>query len=438
MSATVIGQQSGSVVDGFVKKNTGYFVYANVSDGSGAGVQSVTANVNNVTTGSTAVPLVAGSFTSPAGTSYGYRSALLSSNPAQADGAVTYTVNATDNVSNTSTNSGNGSVTFDTTAPTVSATVIGQQSGSVVDGTVKKNTGYFVYANVSDGSGAGVQSVTANVNNVTTGSTAVPLVAGSFTSPAGTSYGYRSALLSSNPAQADGAVTYTVNATDNVSNTSTNSGNGSVTFDTTAPTVSATVIGQQSGSVVDGFVKKNTGYFVYANVSDGSGAGVQSVTANVNNVTTGSTAVPLVAGSFASPAGTSYGYRSALLSSNPAQADGAVTYTVNATDNVSNTSTNSGNSFVTFDTTAPTVSATVIGQQSGSVVDGFVEKNTGYFVYANVSDGSVAGVEVGDREREQRHHRLDGRALGRRELHLARRHQLRLPQRPAQLEPGSG
>ena len=393
VSATVIGQQSGSVVDGFVKKNTGYFVYANVSDGSGAGVQSVTANVNNVTTGSTAVPLVAGSFTSPAGTSYGYRSALLSSNPAQADGAVTYTVNATDNVSNTSTNSGNGSVTFDTTAPTVSATVIGQQSGSVVDGFVKKNTGYFVYANVSDGSGAGVQSVTANVNNVTTGSTAVPLVAGSFTSPAGTSYGYRSALLSSNPAQADGAVTYTVNATDNVSNTSTNSGNGSVTFDTTAPTVSATVIGQQSGSVVDGFVKKNTGYFVYANVSDGSGAGVQSVTANVNNVTTGSTAVPLVAGSFTSPAGTSYGYRSALLSSNPAQADGAVTYTVNATDNVSNTSTNSGNGSVTFDTTAPTVSATVIGQQSGSVVDGFVKKNTGYFVYANVSDGSGAGVQ---------------------------------------------
>ena len=46
---------------------------------------------------------------------------------------------------------------------------------------------------------------------------------------------YRSAQLTSNN-QADGAVTYTVNATDNAANTSTNSNNGSVTFDTTGPT----------------------------------------------------------------------------------------------------------------------------------------------------------------------------------------------------------
>ena len=112
-----------------------------------------------------------------------------------------------------------------------------------------------------------MQSVTANVNNVTTGSTAVPLVAGSFTSPAGTSYGYRSALLSSNPAQADGAVTYTVNATDNVSNTSTNSGNGSVTFDTTAPTGTVAASGT-SGSI----------NLTSTSVTDGTGSGTASIT----------------------------------------------------------------------------------------------------------------------------------------------------------------
>ena len=122
-------------------------------------------------------------------------------------------------------------------APTVTATVIGQASGAVVNGYVQDNAGYYVYANVTDNSGTGIQSVTANLANVTSGDTAVTLTAGSYTAPGGGSYGYRSgSIIISNPSQADGPVHYSVNATDNSARTSTYSNNGSVTFDTTGPT----------------------------------------------------------------------------------------------------------------------------------------------------------------------------------------------------------
>lgn len=480
VTGTVIGQTSGATVNGYVKSGAGYFVYANVTD-AGAGVQSVTANVANVTSGQTSVTLTAGGpFTPPGGGTYAYRSAQLTSNAGQADGAVTYTVNATDAVGNASANSSNGAVTFDSTAPvnhlslsgqsgggsfvsgttvyyhgavagsftitnalsdsgagpaastfpplqgtltgwthtgstvttpssgpyvstafswaagttssptelvsgldavgngntgtqltfvndstapTVTATVIGQASNAAVSGYVQKGAGYFVYANATD-SASGVASVTANVAGVTSGQTAVTLSSAGapFTAPDGSSYAYRSAQLTSNASQADGAVSYTVNATDAVGNASTNANNGSVIFDSTVPSVTATVIGQASGATVNGFVQKNAGYYVYANVTD-AGSGVRSVTANVSAVTTGQSSVSLTTtgGAFTAPGGGSYAYRSPLLTSNSAQADGAVSYIVNATDNVGNASNNTSNGSVTFDSSAPAVSLTFPG-----------------------------------------------------------------------------
>ena len=79
-----------------------------------------------------------------------------------------------------------------------------------------------------------------------------------------------------------------------------------------APTVTATVIGQASGAVVNGYVQDNAGYYVYTNVTDNSGTGIQSVTANLANVTSGDTAVTLTAGSYTAPGGGSYAYRSGL------------------------------------------------------------------------------------------------------------------------------
>jgi len=161
---------------------------------------------------------------------------------------------------------------FDTVAPTVSATVIGQSSGAVVTGVVKKNTGYYIYANATD-TGSGVATVTANVANVTSGQTAVSLSSsgGPFTAPGGGgTYTYRSALLTSNPSQSDGAVTYTVNATDNAGNTSSYANNGSVTFDSTAPTGTVTFPTNANGYVTGSAVS------VSFAAADGTGSGVNA------------------------------------------------------------------------------------------------------------------------------------------------------------------
>lgn len=119
-------------------------------------------------------------------------------------------------------------------APQVTALAIGKAAGGAT-GFVKQGGGYFVYANVAADTGkpaSGIASVTADVSGVTTGATAIPLTAGSF-SAGGVTYGYRSAALTANAVLAAGAKAFSVTATDNASNA--NSANGSVTVDNTAP-----------------------------------------------------------------------------------------------------------------------------------------------------------------------------------------------------------
>jgi hypothetical protein len=122
-----------------------------------------------------------------------------------------------------------------------------------------------------------------------------------------------------------------------------------------APQVSATVLGKSAGGAT-GFVKQGGEYFAYANVAADTGnpaSGIASVQANVSSITTGSTAVPLAAGSF-SAGGASYGYRSAALSANAVLAEGVKAFTVTATDNAANTASLGGS--VTIDDTAPKAS----------------------------------------------------------------------------------
>jgi hypothetical protein len=65
---------------GFLAQGAQYYVYANaVGEPGGSGIATVTANVSVLTTGQTAVPLVAGSYT-VGGVTYGYRSAALTAN----------------------------------------------------------------------------------------------------------------------------------------------------------------------------------------------------------------------------------------------------------------------------------------------------------------------------------------------------------------------
>ncbi len=124
--------------------------------------------------------------------------------------------------------------------------------------------------------------------------------------------------------------------------------------DTTPPVVSAAVINKTFGDR-PGFVKQGGTYFIYANASDtgSTASGISTVTANVNNVETGQTAVAMTtAGGPFTVGGVSYSYRSAsLTASNPLVA-GVKSFTVTATDVSGNTGGFTGS--VTVDNTVPT------------------------------------------------------------------------------------
>jgi hypothetical protein len=126
--------------------------------------------------------------------------------------------------------------------------------------------------------------------------------------------------------------------------------------DTTPPVVGAAVINKTLGDQ-PGFVKQGGTYFIYANANDAAGSTgthvVSSITANVTNITTGSTAVALTtAGGPFTVGGVSYSYRSAsMTASNPILA-GLKSFVVTATDASGNTGGFTGS--VTMDNTVPT------------------------------------------------------------------------------------
>ncbi|HTG46606.1 MAG TPA: hypothetical protein VK646_03000 [Actinomycetota bacterium] len=125
----------------------------------------------------------------------------------------------------------------DTTAPVVSAAVIGKTAGGT-PGYVKASGTYYIYANANDPGfpTTGVSQVRANVANITTGQTNVLLTAGSYT-VGGVTYGYRSSSLTSNAGLTAGSKAFTVWAIDVAGNSSSGSPfNGTVTADITKPT----------------------------------------------------------------------------------------------------------------------------------------------------------------------------------------------------------
>ncbi len=123
--------------------------------------------------------------------------------------------------------------------------------------------------------------------------------------------------------------------------------------DTTAPTVTNTVVSKTGTTYLTGYIRQGGGYRIYANVTDtgNPASGVSTVTADVRSVTSGSTALPLTAGSY-SIGGSAYGYRSANLTANASLAGGVHTYSITSTDANGNAGTQSGFT-VNVDNTAP-------------------------------------------------------------------------------------
>ena len=106
--------------------------------------------------------------------------------------------------------------------------------------------------------------------------------------------------------------------------------------DWTSPSAEASVIAPTSGGTPGYLKSAKPTYYVYAKVSD-SGApasGIASVKANVNNLTSGQTAVTLTAGSY-SVGGVSYNYRSAALTAGTLSA-GSKSYSLALADKAGN------------------------------------------------------------------------------------------------------
>ena len=133
-------------------------------------------------------------------------------------------------------------------------------------------------------------------------------------------------------------------------------------FDTTPPTVASSVI-SKTVQYLSGYIRQAGAYYVYANITD-AGSGVASATANVANITTGSTAVALVAGSY-SVGGVSYNYRSASLTAKNPLAAGSVTYSITAVDGSGNSGTTSGLTVV-VDNTVPAGSNILLSDGGGT------------------------------------------------------------------------
>jgi hypothetical protein len=133
-------------------------------------------------------------------------------------------------------------------APTVDSSAIAKSAGGTA-GFVRQGGTYHVYANLSDtgNPASGVDTVTADVSALTSGQTAVPLAAGSF-SAGGVSYGYRSAQLTANASLTEGAKAYSVTGTDGAANGATQGG-FSVTVDNTAPSASDVQTDDNAGTV---------------------------------------------------------------------------------------------------------------------------------------------------------------------------------------------
>ncbi|HSR95140.1 MAG TPA: hypothetical protein VLK56_09780 [Solirubrobacterales bacterium] len=142
--------------------------------------------------------------------------------------------------------------------------------------------------------------------------------------------------------------------------------------DWVAPTAEASTVAMSEGGFA-GYVKAGATYYVYAKVTDSGNppSGIASVKANVNSITSGQTAVPLVAGSY-SVAGTAYNYRSAQLTAG-SSVSGSKSYSLSLADFAGNPGSQS-------------FSATVF---KGSFEASHVE--TG-----NVSGGTAGKAEKGD------------------------------------------
>jgi hypothetical protein len=157
-------------------------------------------------------------------------------------------------------------ITVDTLPPVVDASVIQKNAGGSV-GAIRPGATYRVYASITD-AGSTVSSATANVTNITTGTTAAALTAGSWTLQ-GVTYNFRSAVLTAAGGLTNGVKTFSITATDSNAHTAT-TGGFSVTVDNTKPVASSLSTANKAGGTVGKAEAGDSITFTYSEPMDPS------------------------------------------------------------------------------------------------------------------------------------------------------------------------
>jgi hypothetical protein len=185
-------------------------------------------------------------------------------------------------------------------------------------------------------------------------------------------------VLTADAALPESTRSFAVTARDNLGSAASTS--GSVRVDNTAPAV-ATVLASTTTNE-PGWLAQGSGYRVYANATDlplgpgaASGVAASSITADVSSITSGQTAVPLTTvGCPCVIGGTSYAYRTGVLTAGSPLAAGTRGFSTQASDNLGST-TVAGTSTI-VDNTAPALSAL---QMFDTDADGRVDRVTATF-----------------------------------------------------------
>jgi hypothetical protein len=410
----VDGADAPTGLPGLVIAGGNYRVYADSTDSGNpaSGIDTLAADLTNVTTGASSVALTACSTDCTVdGHLYAYVSATQKADSPLSDGTKPYSIKATDKDANSRTVTGFNAI-VDTTGPKFSALTIAVSSGGTPvgapAGAVKASGTYLVYGNIADaGVGVDPSTPTADVSTLTTGATSVALQACTANCTVG---GKTYDFVSTAEQTADaGLIASTKSITGSSKDKAGNAGGPdsfNVIVDNDAPNTPTTTIAPTSSGVpnsaAEGFVKSGSTYRVYSTTpTDKSGgatnavsSGISRVTADTSNIQAGSSSLPMTTcTSNCVVGGKTYTLVTAEQTADKPLTEGQVTYGVTTFDNANLSSLKSSN--VVIDNSAPTTTAATVSPVSGGVptaaVGGFVKQGTTYRVYSNTLDPKSGG-----------------------------------------------
>jgi len=291
----------------------------------------------------------------------------LTNNPVLVSGAIyTISFSATDLAGNAATAVSSTSVTYDTTAPVISA--VAPATSAYVKTTAVSYT-------LSEAIASGSVTWTQTGGTADVGSPHIQALTGAELATGA----HAGITLTNNPILVNGAIyTISFNATDLAGNAATAVSSTSVTYDTTVPVISAIA------PATSAFVNTTT---VSYTLSEAIASGSVTWTQTGGTADVGSPHVQTLTGAELATGA----HAGITLTNNPVLVSGAI-YTVsfNATDLAGNAATAVSSTSVTYDTTAPVISA--VAPATSAIVNSTV---VSYTLSEAIASGSVTWTQTG-------------------------------------------